>query len=85
MLMVPPRQYIVVDPVSQEAAIIDSVLDYNPASGALSTTAADGLLAFVAEKKLKVVRILYVERLFDQMLRALTLLLVVKRTHMRTI
>jgi hypothetical protein len=56
-----PRQYIVADPVSREAAVIDPVLDYDSASGTLSTSAADGLLTFIAEKGLKVVRFLYVE------------------------
>ncbi|KIK67451.1 hypothetical protein GYMLUDRAFT_37577 [Collybiopsis luxurians FD-317 M1] len=51
-------QYIVADPVSREAAVIDPVLDYDSASGTLSTSAADGLLTFIAEKGLKVVRFL---------------------------
>ncbi|KAJ4483448.1 Metallo-hydrolase/oxidoreductase [Lentinula aciculospora] len=51
-------QYIIVDPITRESAIIDPVLDYNPASGTLSTTAADILLGFIKEKDLNIVRIL---------------------------
>lgn len=58
------RQYIIVNPVTHEAAVIDPVLDYDPASGSLATTAADILLAFISEKGLKVLRILYVVHFF---------------------
>lgn len=34
-------QYVVVDPNTKHAAIIDSVLDYNPASSGTSTKTAD--------------------------------------------
>ncbi|KAJ3845443.1 Metallo-hydrolase/oxidoreductase [Lentinula raphanica] len=51
-------QYIVADPTTRDAVVIDPVLDYNPASGTLSTTAADTLLEFIREKNLSVVRIL---------------------------
>ena len=53
-------QYIASDPQTGEAVIIDPVLDYDPASGAIKTTAADGLIAFVEHNGLKVVKILYV-------------------------
>lgn len=51
-------QYILVDPHTLEAAVIDSVLDYNPASGEILTATADGLLAFIEERQLHVTRIL---------------------------
>ncbi|KAJ2920053.1 hypothetical protein MD484_g279, partial [Candolleomyces efflorescens] len=40
-------QYIVVDPATKKAVVIDPVLDYNPASGKVTTKTADGLLSFV--------------------------------------
>ena len=39
--------YVVHDPVTARAAIIDSVLDYDPASGRTSTTSADAIIAHV--------------------------------------
>ena len=53
-------QYVLVDPKTSEAAILDPVLDYDPASGTVSTQSADRLLAFIAQQSLKVTRILYV-------------------------
>lgn len=53
-------QYIVVDPHTREAVIVDPVLDYDANAGAISTQTADGLLAFVEVEGLKVRRILYV-------------------------
>ncbi|MEZ6024408.1 MAG: MBL fold metallo-hydrolase [Hyphomonadaceae bacterium] len=41
--------YLVWDPASKRAAIIDSVLDFDPKSGRTSTQAADALLAAVRE------------------------------------
>jgi len=46
-------QYIVADPETREAAIIDSVLDFDPAANRLSTKSADGLLSTVAQHGLK--------------------------------
>lgn len=46
--------YVVIDPSSQRCAIIDSVLDYDPASGRTSFASADRLIAFVKEHDLKV-------------------------------
>lgn len=43
-------QYIVADPSSGRAAIIDPVLDYEPASQLITTTTADLLLSLVKEK-----------------------------------
>ena len=51
-------QYVVADPQSSEAVIIDPVLDYDPASGAVTTKTADGLVSFVEHNGLKVVKIL---------------------------
>ncbi len=44
--------YVVADPDAGEAAIIDSVLDYDPKSGRTSTTSADKIIAAVRERNL---------------------------------
>lgn len=41
--------YVVTDAVSRQAAIIDSVLDYDAASGTTATDSADALIAYVRE------------------------------------
>lgn len=46
--------YIVSDPASGAAAIIDSVLDYDPASGRTNTRSADAIIADIEERGLKV-------------------------------
>ncbi|MFM2045666.1 MAG: hypothetical protein RLY86_4242 [Pseudomonadota bacterium] len=46
--------YVVADPDSGRAAIIDSVLDYDPASGRTSRAGADAIIAFVKERGLTV-------------------------------
>lgn len=46
--------YVVKDPESDSAAIIDSVLDYDPKSGRTDTTSADEIIAYVKENGLKV-------------------------------
>lgn len=46
--------YVVHDPESRRAAIIDSVLDYDPASGRTSFISADAVIAYVREKALSV-------------------------------
>lgn len=46
--------YIVSDPQSKHCAIVDSVLDYDPASGRTSTASADRLIAHVREQGLTV-------------------------------
>lgn len=56
------RQYIVSDPVTREAALIDTVLDYDPSSGAISTTTADGILSFIEKHGLTIKYILCVRR-----------------------
>ncbi|EGR3992122.1 MBL fold metallo-hydrolase [Vibrio cholerae] len=46
--------YVVVDPDSQQCAVIDSVLDYDPASGRTSYETADKLIEFVVQSGLQV-------------------------------
>lgn len=46
--------YVIHDPASCEAAIVDSVLDYDPAAGRTSTASADAVIAYVTSKNLKV-------------------------------
>ncbi len=46
--------YVVSDPSTGEAAIIDSVLDFAPNSGRTSTSSADAVIDFVTSKKLQV-------------------------------
>ena len=45
--------YIVSDPETKICAIIDSLLDYDPASGRTSTASADELIAYVREHDFK--------------------------------
>ncbi len=42
--------YVVADPATQQCAIIDSLLDYDAASGRTNTASADKLISFVKEK-----------------------------------
>lgn len=46
--------YVVWDPKTSKAAVIDSLLDFDQASGRTSTQSADKLIAFVREKGLEV-------------------------------
>jgi glyoxylase-like metal-dependent hydrolase (beta-lactamase superfamily II) len=46
--------YVVSDPATKRAAIIDSVLDFDPASGRTSTASADAVIAFVRQEGLEV-------------------------------
>jgi glyoxylase-like metal-dependent hydrolase (beta-lactamase superfamily II) len=46
--------FVVHDPRSRAAAVIDSVLDFDPASGVLSYDAADRVIAYVREQDLTV-------------------------------
>jgi glyoxylase-like metal-dependent hydrolase (beta-lactamase superfamily II) len=46
--------YVVADPQSNAAAIIDSVLDFDPASGRTSTRSADRIVEFVRKQGLEV-------------------------------
>lgn len=46
--------YVVTDPGTQRCAIIDSVLDYDPASGRTSLESADRLIKYVKDHRLQV-------------------------------
>ncbi len=46
--------YVVSDPVAKEAAIVDSVLDYDPASGRTSYASADRVIDYVISQNMKV-------------------------------
>ena len=46
--------YVVKDPESDSAAVIDSVLDYEPRSGRTDTRSADAIIAYVKENDLKI-------------------------------
>lgn len=46
--------YVVSDPGSKHAAIIDPVLDFDPASGRTSTASADVVIAYVNDQELSV-------------------------------
>ena len=46
--------YVVSDPATRRAAIIDPVLDYDPASGRTSTTSADAVIEYVKEQVLDI-------------------------------
>jgi glyoxylase-like metal-dependent hydrolase (beta-lactamase superfamily II) len=46
-------QYVVADPATKACAIIDPVLDFDEKSGAVATTHADRLLAFIEERGLR--------------------------------
>ena len=46
--------YVVADPGTRRAAIVDSVLDFDQAAGRTSTGAADAIIAFVREQGLTV-------------------------------
>lgn len=50
--------YVVHDPISKQAAIIDPVLDFTPRNARTSTRSADALLAHVAEAGLELVWLL---------------------------
>ena len=46
--------YVVHDPATREAAVIDSVLDYDAAAGRTSFASADAIIAYVKAESLKV-------------------------------
>ena len=50
--------YLVSDPASGAAAVIDPVLDYDPAAVRTSTASADAILAAAAEQRLRIERVL---------------------------
>ncbi|EAA31036.3 Metallo-hydrolase/oxidoreductase [Neurospora crassa] len=51
-------QYLVADPLTLTAAIIDPVLDYSPLDNSISTTSADALLSLIASNGYKIAWIL---------------------------
>jgi glyoxylase-like metal-dependent hydrolase (beta-lactamase superfamily II) len=51
-------QYIVADPSTSTAVIIDPVLDYDPVTQAITTESADALLSLVKEKGYKIDKVL---------------------------
>jgi glyoxylase-like metal-dependent hydrolase (beta-lactamase superfamily II) len=50
--------YIAADPATKAAAIIDPVLDYDPASGRIATQSADAILNTVAAEGLEIILLL---------------------------
>jgi glyoxylase-like metal-dependent hydrolase (beta-lactamase superfamily II) len=46
--------YVVHDPATREAAIIDSVLDFDPAAGRTSFASADAIITYVKSKSLSI-------------------------------
>ena len=50
--------YVVREPDGSNCAIIDSVLDYDPAAGRTDTSSADAIIAFVKAENLTVTWIL---------------------------
>jgi glyoxylase-like metal-dependent hydrolase (beta-lactamase superfamily II) len=50
--------YLVADPTTREAAVVDSVLDFDPKSGRTRTMSADAILAHAAAAGLRIVWIL---------------------------
>src|SRR5277367_4421919 len=46
--------YLVTDPATQRAAVIDPVLDYDPKAGRTATRSADAVIARVGERKVTV-------------------------------
>ncbi|KAF2024900.1 Metallo-hydrolase/oxidoreductase [Setomelanomma holmii] len=51
-------QYVVADPATKKAVIIDSVLHYNPNTLTISTDTADALLAMISENGYQIEKIL---------------------------
>ena len=46
--------YVIHDPKTRDAAVVDSVLDYDPAAGRTSFTSADAIVAYATAEKLTV-------------------------------
>tara|TARA_R110002003_G_scaffold505_7_gene20176 strand:+ start:19865 stop:20377 length:513 start_codon:yes stop_codon:yes gene_type:complete len=51
-------QYVVADPSTKKAVIIDSVLDYDPKTNTISTGTADALLQMISENDYQIDKIL---------------------------
>ncbi|WEW60414.1 hypothetical protein PRK78_005900 [Emydomyces testavorans] len=63
-------QYVVVDPSTSTAVIIDPVLDYDPATQVVTTQTADSLLSLVKDKGYKIDMILETHAHADHMTAA---------------
>lgn len=62
--------YIVIDPASQQAAVIDPVLDFDWGSGSLSTRNADRIIRFLDENRLQLEWILETKAHLDHLTAA---------------
>lgn len=51
--------YLVTDPLSRATAVVDSVLDFDPAAFSTSTESCDALIAYAKQEKLDVPSILF--------------------------
>jgi len=51
-------QYVVTDPETHDAVVIDSVLDFNPVTNHISTESADSLLQLISSHGLNITRIM---------------------------
>ncbi|CZR70172.1 probable metallo-beta-lactamase domain protein [Phialocephala subalpina] len=74
-------QYLVADPSTLSAVIIDPVLDYDPVSQVISTDTADSLLSMVSEEGYKVDRILETHAHADHLTAAFYLQNKIARTQ----
>lgn len=72
-------QYLVADPSSRQAVIIDSVLDYDPATQTISTQTADSLLSMVSQHGYQISRILETHAHADHLTAATYLQLQLKK------
>jgi glyoxylase-like metal-dependent hydrolase (beta-lactamase superfamily II) len=82
--------YLVSDPATKAAAIIDPVLDFDPKAARVSTTSADALLTALADQKLALAWILETHAHADHLsaadyLRSKTGAKVVIGAHIRTV
>jgi len=66
-------QYVVADPETLDAVVIDPVLDYEPSSQTISTETADRLLSLINSKHYKIVRVLETHAHADHLTAALYL------------
>ena len=74
-------QYLVVDPSTLSAVIIDPVLDYDPVTQVISTSTADSLLSIVIKEKYRVTRILETHAHADHLTAAFYLQNKIARTQ----
>ncbi|KAL1582276.1 hypothetical protein WHR41_09234 [Cladosporium halotolerans] len=74
-------QYIVADPHTLDAVIIDPVLDYDISTHTISTHTADGLKSLIEDKGYKIIRILETHAHADHLTAASYLQTVLERDH----